>query len=216
MDHCHNHVIITLIPASVLAASFLGSWHCVGMCGGLIIASTKNKTDIALYHLGRLIGYLALGMLISQVGEIFFTSLSPLFTKLGIVMIGTYLVYLGITLFISPQKALHTGPSWFTKPLHYIFKSTDSPRKSFLIGLCSILLPCGWLYAFLAATLTLHSLPQAMIMMTLFWLGTLPALLASPMLIQKVLRPIRTTLPKLSALILILAGIITILLKILY
>ncbi|HKO90750.1 MAG TPA: sulfite exporter TauE/SafE family protein, partial [Polyangiaceae bacterium] len=62
--------------ASIVAASLLGSLHCVGMCGGLIgfyasgAAAERQRPWLAhaAYHLTRLAAYAALGALAGQFG----------------------------------------------------------------------------------------------------------------------------------------------------
>ena len=67
---CHSHVDATvLVPTAVLLASFLGSGHCVAMCGGLVVATTRSALGIMFYHLGRLISYSTLGLVFGYMGE---------------------------------------------------------------------------------------------------------------------------------------------------
>lgn len=62
--------------ASVVAASVLGSMHCVGMCGGLIgfyasgATGQRQRPWLAhgAYHLTRLVAYATLGAIAGQVG----------------------------------------------------------------------------------------------------------------------------------------------------
>ena len=64
----HDHHINSILPLSVLISSFLGSWHCVGMCGGLVAASTRSPLSVFSYHLGRLIGYCTVGAIAGGIG----------------------------------------------------------------------------------------------------------------------------------------------------
>lgn len=49
------------VPFAVIAASLIGSVHCVGMCGGLALAaSAHSKAGLISYHIGRFLGYFAL------------------------------------------------------------------------------------------------------------------------------------------------------------
>jgi sulfite exporter TauE/SafE len=63
-------------PLSIVAASVLGSLHCVGMCGGLVsfyaaddAGSPSRAAPHALYHSMRLVAYAALGAAAVGVGR---------------------------------------------------------------------------------------------------------------------------------------------------
>ena len=58
-----------LIAISVLSSSFLGSLHCLGMCGPIVVATNKTTWESVLYQIGRLIGYLSLGFLVGYLGQ---------------------------------------------------------------------------------------------------------------------------------------------------
>lgn len=68
-----------ILVSAVVTASFLGSLHCVGMCGPLAIWAAgadqhqRNNTlrlPIALYHFGRMITYAMAGMIAGFVGQL--------------------------------------------------------------------------------------------------------------------------------------------------
>jgi sulfite exporter TauE/SafE len=51
--------------------------------------------------------------------------------------------------------------------------------RALLLGLATTLVPCGWLYAFVATAAGTGGVTTALGVMLAFWLGTLPALLAA-------------------------------------
>ena len=55
---------------SALVFGLLGSFHCVGMCGAIVLA-VPGKTTLAKisYNIGRTITYMVLGAIIGLVGE---------------------------------------------------------------------------------------------------------------------------------------------------
>jgi sulfite exporter TauE/SafE len=76
------------------------------------------------------------------------------------------------------------------------------------LGLASGLLPCGWLYAFvMTAAGTAHAVHGALAM-TAFWLGTLPLLVGLGVGVQRLAGPLRAHLPKLTAVALVLVGVL--------
>jgi sulfite exporter TauE/SafE len=77
------------------------------------------------------------------------------------------------------------------------------------MGLVTTLIPCGWLYAFVAvAGGTAHPLTGAGVM-ALFWLGTLPVMASLGLLAQSALGPLRRRLPILTASLLVVFGMLT-------
>jgi sulfite exporter TauE/SafE len=78
-----------------------------------------------------------------------------------------------------------------------------------LTGLFTTLLPCGWLYVFVAAAGGTGSVQTAMATMAIFWLGTLPALLAVGVGAQRLLAPFRRRLPALSATVVLIMGLLS-------
>ena len=54
---------------ALLMIGFLGSWHCVGMCGPIMGIKCLNKKEAGFYQIGRLISYMALGYIAGSLGE---------------------------------------------------------------------------------------------------------------------------------------------------
>ena len=81
--------------------------------------------------------------------------------------------------------------------------------RALLIGLLTTLLPCGWLYAFaMTAAGVGHPLGGAGVM-AVFWVGTLPMLIAVGAGVRALLGPIGARLPALTAIVLVAAGLYT-------
>jgi sulfite exporter TauE/SafE len=73
------------------------------------------------------------------------------------------------------------GNKWFGK----LFRSKSS-ASFFLIGVLNGLLPCGFVYVALIASLAMQSALQGALFMTLFGLGTFPMMFAISMLGQMI------------------------------
>ncbi len=191
-----------LIPIAVLGASLLGSGHCVGMCGGLVLAVGRGPAKVGAYHAGRLLGYLALGALAGALGSVVLRS-----DRLGWIswtaslLLAAAFIQMGVNLWRGRGNHLFAlPPSWIRK-FHQA-----SRGNAFAVGTLSALLPCGWLHGFVLASIATQSVFKGAGVLLFFWLGTVPALSAAPWLVSRVLGPIARRTPRMAAALLIAAG----------
>jgi hypothetical protein len=77
-------------------------------------------------------------------------------------------------------------------------------------GLGTTLLPCGWLYVFVASAGGTGSVRDGMLLMAVFWLGTVPAMLAVGLGAQRVFGPFRRKLPTLGAVTVLVMGLLAV------
>jgi sulfite exporter TauE/SafE len=191
-----------------------GSLHCVGMCGGLVTATCEKNNDVMRYQLGRLIGYLILGLLAGFLGSLVrFETSTPIITVIPGIIIGFLFLYWGINNWRG-KKAELPMPKFMGKFYTFLWKKLVyknlSFSKSFFTGLISIFLPCGLLYGIILGGVAMQHPLTAIISMFFFWLGTTPSMMLAPQIVQKVLLPVKSKLPKTYALSLILLGILTV------
>jgi sulfite exporter TauE/SafE len=205
-----------LIPWVTFLIAIGGSVHCVGMCGGLVVAFTSNKTTRISYQLGRLLGYLFIGGTVSLIGNVireYFQSTEVILATAT--FMGLLLIYWGIKILLK-QKANLQPPEFLNKISKILYRLTlkikikNEAIKTGLIGLLSIFLPCGFLYGVVFVIAAFNDPILGMISMLSFWLGTLPATALAPTIIIKILDPIKRKAPILSSLSLISIGVITI------
>ena len=105
------------------------------------------------------------------------------------------------------SNALHKAYTWISKTL----PGAHRPRlRGFLIGLFSTLLPCGWLYSFAALAGSSGHPLSGIVIMLVFWLGTLPLMLALGATLQTALRRWTSELRGVSAALLLIAGLFSI------
>ena len=174
---------------SALLVGFLGSFHCVGMCGPIAIAlpksgETKGGIIIGrlLYNIGRIVTYSLLGLIAGLIGYSF--SIKGFQSELSIF---SGILILIIVLFTNGNRISSFIASFFGKytlKLKQKFKllfSSGSPSLLFSIGLLNGLLPCGFVYLALAGALATGHCTGGMLYMTLFGLGTIPAMLTISM-----------------------------------
>ncbi len=140
-----------LIPWVTFLIALGGSAHCVGMCGGLVVAFTHDKKTRISYQLGRLIGYIFIGGSISLIGNtirIHFQSTQ--ITLIAATFMGVLLIIWGIKILLHQKVKIQTpeflsklSKSLYTRTLRVKIK--NERFKTALIGLLSIFLPCGFL-----------------------------------------------------------------------
>lgn len=217
---CHSGVTHVLVPSAVLTASLLGSGHCALMCGGLVMSAARSAWQHFLYHSGRLAAYAGLGFISGTVGENVMTQLPQGVSAAAAWAVALSFVALGwmgwkkggLHLPVPGADKINT---WTVR----LFRSLTDPAKpgrhyyAALIGALSIFLPCGWLYSFVLASVTMADPLKGAGLMAVFWAGTLPALVVSPWLMRKVLFLPEAVMPKLSSLLLIAAGVLPILMR---
>lgn len=210
-----QYISVSLIS---LVAGFGGSLHCVGMCGGLVTATCDKINDILRYQLGRLTGYLLLGVSAGVLGNFLsFKDYPAGFSLIPAVIMGMIFIYMGVRKFKN-KKAEVRLPS-FMKAFYFILwnrfvKSNKGMLRSFFVGLISIMLPCGLLYGVALGTVALQSLSLSIVSVFFFWLGTLPSMVMAPEIFRKIIRPLSSKLPKTSAVGLMIIGLITISLRV--
>lgn len=192
---------MTMFLFSGLVLGFLGSLHCIGMCGPIILAISAGKHTMVkmimqrvFYHLGRALTYAFMGALFGLLG----THIKLSGMQQGATIIIGALIVIWILLpksFKSRMSELSLVKKYneqIKQLLSKVVRSGDS-KPFFMIGLVNGFLPCGLVYAGLAAAVTSGSPLDGFLYMFLFGLGTIPALFAFSFLPQ-----LRQYLPKIN------------------
>ena len=180
----------TISIISIITIAFLGSFgHCVGMCGGIVIAysSTKIKSDwtkkiqaIAhlLYSFGRVTTYTILGALFGLVGGV--VTFDNLTSGIFLLITGFMMVLVGLSLMGKIKFLTILEHSCSKSPLYQsTFKSllgSQSLFSFYLLGMLNGLLPCGFVYVFAITAASTGSALWGAFVMLIFGLSTIPAL----------------------------------------
>jgi sulfite exporter TauE/SafE len=170
--------------ASAFVLGLLGSLHCLGMCGPLVVAMPiigntwlKTTTNALIYHGSRIIAYGLLGILPGIIGE-----------GIGITQSQKWIsIILGVMFLITAILSL-TGrqilnlPSlstWSIYIQNFFSRWTSSSGPGRLVGLGFVngLIPCGMVYMAMAAALGGTNLLLSVLYMILFGIGTAPMLI---------------------------------------
>jgi sulfite exporter TauE/SafE len=179
-----------MVPFAIIAASIIGSIHCVGMCGALALtASAQSRKGLINYHLGRFLGYFCVGALAGFLGAEFINSEMKYISLISSIFLGVSFLIVGFSIIKKGQ--LHIKQPDFLKLFYQrkigklLENKTSHSVSSFLIGLLSPLLPCGWLYGFILVAVATNNALWGGILLTSFWIGTLPALSGISLLARK-------------------------------
>ena len=198
----------------ILLASLVGSPHCAAMCG-LVAGAAGRRTGSALaYHGSRLAGYLTLGTAAGAVGA----TVDSVGRLAGATAVATRIA--GVAVVAFGVVGILTTLGWRLWPagrgLHRLASSIaqrgrELPpiRRAALLGLVTALLPCGWLYAFVAAAGSTGQPGRGALAMGVFWIGTVPAVAAAGAFVARLAGPLRARLPLVSAATLIVFGLAT-------
>lgn len=202
-----------------LSIGFLGSFHCVGMCGPIALSlpimhesKSKRLLLILLYNLGRATTYAALGALVGMVSNRFFLTgyQQVLSIVLGFLILLVLLLGKFINLEATVFKGFHRRVQGLLAKYLHAEKSTAS---FYVIGAVNGLLPCGLVYMGVAAAAATGNVMQAAWLMFAFGLGTLPLMFslmivgrAIPVTVKQQLRKALPYCVGLMACLLILRG----------
>jgi sulfite exporter TauE/SafE len=204
-----------------LALGFLGSLHCLGMCGPLIIALPDNSNSKLnsffgniLYNFGRILVYTVLGGTLGLLGSSlpiagYQQNLSLL---LGIIILLVYFFKGNLQKLSKKVKFIDKFSLAFKTNFGKLIYSNGLYNK-FMIGIFNGLLPCGLVYVALASSIAFADFYRGSLYMLLFGLGTLPMMFAVYMMrsmvglkFKKKLNKIVPTAVVLLATLLILRG----------
>lgn len=214
---------MTALAVSALIAALFGSGHCAAMCGAFACASADVAPDVAgrlraatAYHAGRLVAYATLGAVAGAVGggvnatASLQTAIRPAALFGGALLVvwgaGRLLGLAGVRMpRLTPPRSTQRLMSG---ALRHIADRAPLSRAT-LVGALAPLLPCGWLYAFVASAASTGSVLAGVAVMTGFWLGTVPALAIVSLGLHRALGPARRFVPVATALALIVVGSLT-------
>jgi uncharacterized protein len=183
---------------------FLGSGHCVGMCGPFVMAYTNRAdnraTDHLYYGLGRSTTYAFLGTIVSLVGGVVrdFLGWRPLLLIVaGLLTIILAAIELRLLRWRLPDL---TTSTFYRRTIEKLLDN-QSAHRNYLLGVVLGFIPCG-LTALALSFALVQPVTLSAVGMFGFGLGTLPAMVGFGMLIQ------RLKIPKLRRYIALLMAIL--------
>jgi sulfite exporter TauE/SafE len=209
----------------LLAASLLGSAHCVGMCGPYVSMCTaqfvpRGATATArfflrvLFNLGRIATYGFIGLMVGAFGQI----AQAVATQWGVS---------GVVAILAGVAAMTLGLSmmgWLQDPVRVVagrglgrwlvagrlrLQQAPPAVAPLLLGSLQGWLPCALVYAAASRAAVAGSAGMGALTMVVFGLGTVPAIFALTVVPQTVLRRIKAQ--RLAGVLLALLGVLLIL-----
>lgn len=181
--------------ASGLALGLVGSLHCAGMCMPILLALPtvgdrpwQRALGLGLYHAGRIGSYVLLGALVGMLG--YGATLGgwqqPLSVALGLFIL--------LVLLLPSSWKHRMGGSVWAAPVRRALNNLWG-RGGYgvmaLMGALNGLLPCGLVYAGLAASATSFHPGMGAAYMAAFGIGTLPLLLTLRPLVRRLSQRLR-------------------------
>jgi len=170
-----------------LTIGLIGSFHCIGMCGPIVVALPLKKHNLLskiigaiLYNSGRVFTYSVIGILFGLLGRgIHLAGFQQWISiLLGIVMIITVL----FPYFFREKIAIGSLFSGFAARLIVRLKRLFTDRSYFsllMIGILNGLLPCGLVYVAIAGAINSGTVVSGALFMVFFGIGTIPLLLVA-------------------------------------
>ena len=195
---------------------FLGSLHCLGMCGPIALAlpfqgtsKIRSVLNLLLYNSGRTISYAIIGIIPGILG-------------LGIQLAGFqkyFSIGFGILFLLAALLSINLERKITTlKPIQFITGKVQSGMAVLLkkrgaasmmgIGLANGFLPCGLVYVALAGALAASSITGSMLYIVFFGLGTFPMMFVISSAGSLISLKLRNRLKKITPLFLFLFGLL--------
>ena len=177
---------------AALLTGFLGSAHCIGMCGGISglfaaqaeVASLRSRLPMALmYNAGRLATYAILGFVVALLGSSVVAGIPALAGPVRLIS-GIVIVLIGLQIAFSwrvLQPIERMGSVLWARlaPAAQGLLPVTSLPRALGLGLLWGWLPCGLVYSVLLLAATSEGAAAGSLVMLAFGLGTLPAMLAT-------------------------------------
>lgn len=203
----------------VFAAGLLGGAHCIGMCGGFVLAvGTAPDREVGLirqacYFIGKTLTYTVMGAAVGFFGSTIGARFAGVQDAISIVAGGVMLLIglglIGVLRRFGRFGVLMNRPRFRRAVRYFVRKRTRAGALG--VGLLNGLLPCGMVYGMLAMAAATGTLLGGALTMFVFGIATVPALFVLG-LAGHLLRPAwRHRLHRASGVVVIVLGLITVL-----
>ncbi len=203
---------------TAFSMGLVGSLHCVGMCGPLMLAvpySPSQKSRILMevlsYQFGRILTYALLGAIIGWIGQgLYLAGLQTFFSvTTGAILLIAVLFSFDLENFIARLPLLDKLNNLVKSQVNALWKQ-QGRGFHIKIGMLNGLLPCGLVYLAIVGAVTLSNALYSTLYMVSFGLGTLPLLVLTILAGQRLSIRWRSRIQKLYPLFIAAVGILLI------
>ncbi len=199
MAFCYFRSMFWVDIAAMFGLGFLGTGHCIGMCGPLVLALPSTHPSGSgrfashlFYHLGRVATYTGIGAVMGAVGA-GLSALAP--GGEGDTLVRISRAQVAVSLFAAvflltfglTRLGLIPEPGWVSNltpsklpGFRRLVRVTGAKKELFAIGAFGLLmglLPCGLSYAAFSRALPAGGPAQGALLVAAFGVGTAPGLL---------------------------------------
>ncbi|MDP3434992.1 MAG: sulfite exporter TauE/SafE family protein [Bacteroidota bacterium] len=202
-----------------LTIGLIGSFHCIGMCGPIVVALPLKKHNLiskisgaVLYNSGRVVTYSILGILFGLLGRGIHMAGFQRWTS---ILLGAAMIISVLFPFLFREKItignLFTG---FSARLIGRLRKLFTDRSYFsllMIGLLNGLLPCGLVYVAIAGAISSGTVLNGALFMMFFGIGTIPLLLIATLASDAIGQRVRSKMQKVVPYFVFMLGVLFIL-----
>lgn len=208
-----NTILYTMMFALLLG--FMGSFHCIGMCGPIALtlpvqhlSGAKKMAGILLYNAGRIVAYMSMGIIFGWLGKQFY--LGGLQQWLS-VSLGVLLLLVLLFKYVLHKRLFNFPQFTFVKQILGRLISQQRFSTLFGIGFFNGFLPCGLVYLGIAGAVATGDIWHGMFFMGAFGAGTLPAMAAVTWFSQLISIPIRQRIRQMIPIVISVMAVLLIL-----
>jgi sulfite exporter TauE/SafE len=170
---------------AAISLGFLGSFHCIGMCGPIAFSIPVKRTSSTsvlagslIYNSGRIITYTIIGFLFGLLGQGIALAgwQNALSITLGVLIL--FILFLPNAIPLRYNAGLFFGLIEKIKSQLRKLFSIHTSSSLLLIGILNGLLPCGLVYLGVAGAIATGSAINGALFMAVFGIGTFPAMIS--------------------------------------
>jgi sulfite exporter TauE/SafE len=214
--------MLTLVT-TVVVASLVGSLHCAGMCGPLVAFAVGGDASDRIgrisvhvvYHLCRAVPYTVVGVVCGALGAALDLGgdLVGVQRAAAVLAGGTMIVFglVAVLRYYGVRMPAPPVPRFLREVMAGVYartKGRSATVRAAIIGLCTVFLPCGWLYAFAVIAAGTADPVRGGLVMFAFWVGTVPVLTVVGVGVQALRSSFGRRIPLMTSLLIVGIGVL--------
>ncbi len=212
--HGHQQGMMTQMSYTLaLMTGFMTSFHCVGMCGALVLSYTTQDTALGRpsylshfwYGLGKTLSYTCLGAAFATLGAII--AFTPTLRGIIALAAGAFLILFGLSM-LNPIPGLkHVQLKTPAFVMRFIGRQYKKHSHPLIIGLLNgLMIVCGPLQAMYILAAGTGDPRIGASLLFFFGLGTLPTMIGFGIFASTLAKSVGPKLVKLSSVVVLVLG----------